>query len=770
MKKSYITKVVFVLLLFYILFIDAMKTNIVKAEEILYGDVNGDKKINSLDYILIRKHILGQTTLNNSQKQRADIVKDNKINSMDYITIRKIILQGGSSQTTIDISDISLNKTKISLIKGQSETLLATVSPKNATNNTVNWSSSNTDVVVINDGKIFAVGEGSANVIASSQDGSKKAICAVTVIAETKKEPAEIIDVYGYEEGIAVSIKDNDYSKTKVFYSTDKMNWNEIDNELIRKMTDVKVRADILGLKAGKYYIKVIDSQNREKITDSISVKAHDRSGYAHFKYNKGVGAYNDDGTLKKDAVVLYVKNSNKNSVKLNINGTEYKGLVNILENIDKLGKPFVLRVIGKIAAPQLNYIKWKYPSKIDHINEIHELLGFDKKKSEWADSRLYGTEMEELGIASFSEDRKNGITQLDNLPYYVFPKYETIDGKKYITYDIHYNYIQITGASNLTIEGIGQNGELYQFGLRFSQANSIEVRNLKFTKFPDRALIISGKSKEIDKYGNYWVHNNTFNSGKNNFDVRPTYASNYAYENAYNPDETLGFTNCHGITSSYNVFNKSYKAYLINGSAGEDTYNVTLHHNYYHEVQQRIPRIRKANVHSYNNYYYKSRQMSYVVDMSAIVFSENNYYDIKEEGSKYSYSSPFRINWHNDYEESEYFDNSKVKSYGDYFSCDNNGTNLGKNYCIARVYTDTGETTGNPSLNLSHMFIATTRDQRKLNTINKPDLINNYSHFDTDANLFYYDVVNKKSNVKNMLSASDVKSYCKEHTGVLKR
>ena len=42
---------------------------------------------------------------------------------------------------------------------------------------------------------------------------------------------------------------------------------------------------------------------------------AYDRSGYAHYNYYSGVGAYNNDGTLKQGVQVIYVTDSNKDSI-----------------------------------------------------------------------------------------------------------------------------------------------------------------------------------------------------------------------------------------------------------------------------------------------------------------------------------------------------------------------------------------------------------------------------------------------------------------------
>ena len=57
------------------------------------GDVNGDGKVNSTDYIVVRKYILKQTALSGTTYERADVNSDQKVNSIDYITIRKIILK-----------------------------------------------------------------------------------------------------------------------------------------------------------------------------------------------------------------------------------------------------------------------------------------------------------------------------------------------------------------------------------------------------------------------------------------------------------------------------------------------------------------------------------------------------------------------------------------------------------------------------------------------------------------------------------------------------
>lgn len=83
---------------------------------------------------------------------------------------------------SISVKSVSLNKTRLSLINGNTAQLIATVNPSNATNKNVTWSSSNTKVATVDEnGKVKAVGAGSAKITVKTKDGSKIATCNVTV-------------------------------------------------------------------------------------------------------------------------------------------------------------------------------------------------------------------------------------------------------------------------------------------------------------------------------------------------------------------------------------------------------------------------------------------------------------------------------------------------------------------------------------------------------------------------------------------------------------
>ena len=87
---------------------------------------------------------------------------------------------------TVAVTGVSLNQTSLTLTEGYSETLTATVSPDNATNKTVTWSTSDANIATVSNGKVTAVAEGTATVTVTTTDGGKTATCNVTVNPKPK--------------------------------------------------------------------------------------------------------------------------------------------------------------------------------------------------------------------------------------------------------------------------------------------------------------------------------------------------------------------------------------------------------------------------------------------------------------------------------------------------------------------------------------------------------------------------------------------------------
>ncbi len=147
-----------------------------------------------------------------------------------------------------------------------------------------------------------------------------------------------------------------------VYYSGAGASDVKVDAPLIRKYGS-KYRVDVVGLKAGSYTLKVASVKGGKETAStnskSLTVKAHDRAGFA-FSNGHVPGAYKTDGTLKDGAVVLYVSESTKNTVQLNVvtsnkgATTECVGLQNILTALKKgyETRPLAIRLIGNVTDP----------------------------------------------------------------------------------------------------------------------------------------------------------------------------------------------------------------------------------------------------------------------------------------------------------------------------------------------------------------------------------------------------------------------------------
>ena len=150
--------------------------------------------------------------------------------------------------------------------------------------------------------------------------------------------------------------------------------FTKIDYQLIRKYPNY-VRADIVGLVEGVYEVKVVPvviseaSGERTEVADKasyakdIAVKAYDRSGFAHFNYSAGVGAYNNDGSLKDGAKVLYITANTAKTITTSVvtdtkgGTTELTGLQAIISGYEKGcdTTPITFRFIGTVKAADID-------------------------------------------------------------------------------------------------------------------------------------------------------------------------------------------------------------------------------------------------------------------------------------------------------------------------------------------------------------------------------------------------------------------------------
>ena len=83
---------------------------------------------------------------------------------------------------TVSVTGVTINHSNLDFIVNGTGTLIATIQPQNASNKTVTWSSSNTDVATVENGIVTAKGQGVAKITVKTTDGGKTEECIVSVL------------------------------------------------------------------------------------------------------------------------------------------------------------------------------------------------------------------------------------------------------------------------------------------------------------------------------------------------------------------------------------------------------------------------------------------------------------------------------------------------------------------------------------------------------------------------------------------------------------
>lgn len=183
---------------------------------------------------------------------------------------------------------------------------------------------------------------------------------AVEELSVSENEAGMSFSRYGgYDEGAYAEWSVlSDGVGYKAYVSKDDSSWAVLDDQLIRKYKD-HMRVDAVGLTEGTWYLKV-EAISGESVADTIktsaiNVTALDRSGFAFYKDsadtqangNTASGAYNEDGSLKSNATVVYITNENQNSVKAKLGSNTYTGISNIFANLKSATTPVDIRIVG---------------------------------------------------------------------------------------------------------------------------------------------------------------------------------------------------------------------------------------------------------------------------------------------------------------------------------------------------------------------------------------------------------------------------------------
>ncbi len=544
---------------------------------------------------------------------------------------------------------------------------------------------------------------------------------------EIPLQEIKVVECNAYNEQILLTFQPIESASLEVLYKSSRQaEFETLAEELITINEAGNYVCRILGVSSDTYEVVIRgkDSSNTKEIIaetklENLKVSPLDRSGYAHFGNAEGIGAYNDDGTVKEHTQIIYVTNENKNTVTAVFGNKTYTGLVDILQNAKYSAEPLLIRISGKITTNQFEY-KEVVPRLADNSN-----LSEDHFENTF--STEYGENL--VGLRINLKDAKEGkqytyVTTKDGIVFqstsiktkgtttYNKSTYPKIKGKKVYDDDMNINSISIKGAKNISIEGITSDAEIFQFGFSFSDCNSIEVKNLKFSQYTEDAVAFyCSDANGINKHTGFWVHHCDFYSGLNNWDLT-------GEQDKYQGDGSVDCNQVSNVTVSYCNFINTGKTCLVASSDSAKCKNVTHHHNYYYGVHARLPFARGTNIHMYNNFYDACGE-AVRLRKSCYGFSENNYF------AKCS-----RAHLDDD-------DTTAIKSYNDVFFS---------------------------SFGVQSTKV-TDREAKVKNscTMNGVD----YSFFDTNSELFYYDVEHKKTDVSIMNSPYNLKEFLDTYAGV---
>lgn len=335
----------------------------------------------------------------------------------------------------------------------------------------------------------------------------------------------QITEAKGWQESAYLKWAPFEGASSYNVYVDDK----KIDAQLVRQYKSY-YRADVLGLKEGTYSVKVVpvNADGKEiagaNTASNLVVKSYNREGFAHFKYD-GVGAYNNDGTLKAGAKVLYITAKTAKTVSTTVNTGKQETITGLQSIIDAYSKgkdktPIAFRIIGKVNLSDLDHISSSAEGlqiKGAMMNMTFEGVGDD--------ATVYGfgfllREAESVEFRNFaimrclddamSLDTDNSHVWIHNMDLFYGKKGGAADQAKGDgTVDIKGDSQYITVAYNR----FWDNGKASMCGMTSeSGPNYITYHHNWFDHSDSRMARI--RTMSVHMYNNYYLHNDVYGVG----------------------------------------------------------------------------------------------------------------------------------------------------------------------------------------------------------------------------------------------------------------
>lgn len=335
----------------------------------------------------------------------------------------------------------------------------------------------------------------------------------------------QITEAKGWQESAYLKWAPFEGASSYNVYVDDK----KIDAQLVRQYKSY-YRADVLGLKEGTYSVKVVpvNAEGKEiagaNTASNLVVKSYNREGFAHFKY-AGVGAYNNDGTLKAGAKVLYITAKTAKTVSTTVNTGKLETITGLQSIIDAYSKgkdktPIAFRIIGKVNLSDLDHISSSAEGlqiKGAMMNMTFEGVGDD--------ATVYGfgfllREAESVEFRNFaimrclddamSLDTDNSHVWIHNMDLFYGKKGGAADQAKGDgTVDIKGDSKYVTVAYNR----FWDNGKASMCGMKSETGeNWITYHHNWFDHSDSRMARV--RTMSVHMYNNYYLHNDVYGIG----------------------------------------------------------------------------------------------------------------------------------------------------------------------------------------------------------------------------------------------------------------
>ena len=335
----------------------------------------------------------------------------------------------------------------------------------------------------------------------------------------------QITEAKGWQESAYLKWAPFEGASSYNVYVDDK----KIDAQLVRQYKSY-YRADVLGLKEGTYSVKVVpvNAEGAEiagaNTASNLVVKSYNREGFAHFKYD-GVGAYNNDGTLKTGAKVLYITARSAKTVSTTVNTGKLETITGLQSIIDAYSKgkdktPVAFRFIGKISLSDLDHISSSAEGlqiKGAEMNMTFEGVGDDATVYGFGFLLRNATSVEFRNLAimrclddAMSLDTNNSHVWIHNMDLFYGKKGSAADQAKGDgTVDIKGDSKYVTVAYNR----FWDNGKASMCGMKSETGeNWITYHHNWFDHSDSRMARV--RTMSVHMYNNYYQHNDVYGIG----------------------------------------------------------------------------------------------------------------------------------------------------------------------------------------------------------------------------------------------------------------